>query len=194
MKPERDRDGALVDLLDRMINKGAVLNADVIITVAGIPLIGVCLRAALASMETMLEYGLMEDWDLSTREWYARSCRKEAPVKGDEAVLFNAFGYLWSEEGLVKSWIPGLWYVTEKRVFLWRRDLEEVLFEVSGDDIIDLSLQAEGGYMNLEFSGGQARLRIREVDMFTDAVRKAVGAMQRETGRMIRTAGTIQIK
>ena len=70
MEPERD--SCLVEVLDRLLNKGVVLNADLIITVAGIPMIGVNLRAVLASMETMLDYGMMEDCDKTTREWYAR--------------------------------------------------------------------------------------------------------------------------
>ena len=70
MNPERE--SSLVEILDRLLNKGAILNADLIISVAGIPLIGLNLRAALASMETMLEYGMMEDWDKSSRELYAR--------------------------------------------------------------------------------------------------------------------------
>ncbi|MCK4263572.1 MAG: gas vesicle protein, partial [Candidatus Aminicenantes bacterium] len=43
MEPERDWKGraTLVDLLDRIFDKGVVLYADVIISVAGIPLIGV---------------------------------------------------------------------------------------------------------------------------------------------------------
>jgi hypothetical protein len=35
-------------------------------------MIGINLRAVLASMETMLDYGMMEDCDKATREWYAR--------------------------------------------------------------------------------------------------------------------------
>jgi hypothetical protein len=79
MEPEREND--LVDLLDRLLNKGLIINADIIISVAGVPLIGISLKAALASVETMLEYGMMEAWDQSIREWYS----KEAAAK--EAVL-----------------------------------------------------------------------------------------------------------
>ena len=70
MEPERE--SCLVEVLDRLLNKGVMLNADLIISVAGIPMIGVNLRAVLASMETMLDYGMMEDCDKATREWYAR--------------------------------------------------------------------------------------------------------------------------
>jgi cyanate permease len=54
----------LVDLLDRILDKGLVLSADVIITLAGVPLVAVNLRAAIASVETMLDYGVMKDFIL----------------------------------------------------------------------------------------------------------------------------------
>lgn len=59
----------LVDLLDRVLEKGLIIDADVVISVAGIPLLGVKLRAALAGMETMLKYGLMTEWDQEIRNW-----------------------------------------------------------------------------------------------------------------------------
>jgi len=68
MKPMKDRHATLVDLLDRMLDKGVVINADIIISIAGVPLIGVNLRAALASMETMVKYGVMQAWDEKIRE------------------------------------------------------------------------------------------------------------------------------
>jgi len=67
MEPTRNSHATLVDLLDRVLDKGLVINADIIISLAGVPLIGVNLRAALAGMETMLEYGLMKEWDAHTR-------------------------------------------------------------------------------------------------------------------------------
>lgn len=57
----------LVDLLDRVLDRGLVINADIIISLAGVPLIGINLRAALAGMETMTRYGLMQDWDQRIR-------------------------------------------------------------------------------------------------------------------------------
>ena len=69
MEPQRSTKATLVDLLDRVLEKGLVINADLIVSVAGIPLIGVNLRAALAGMETMLKYGIMQAWDERTRVW-----------------------------------------------------------------------------------------------------------------------------
>ncbi|MDI6807483.1 MAG: gas vesicle protein [Candidatus Eisenbacteria bacterium] len=65
MEPTRQGRATLADLLDRVLDKGLVLNADVIITLAGVPLIAVSLSAAIAGVETMLEYGLMKDSILS---------------------------------------------------------------------------------------------------------------------------------
>jgi hypothetical protein len=65
---EPTRDITLSDVLNRLLDKGLVINADIIITVAGIPLVSVALRAAVAGIETMLDYGMMEDWDRRIRE------------------------------------------------------------------------------------------------------------------------------
>jgi len=67
MEPNRDTRATLVDLLDRILDKGLMLNADVIISVSGIPLLGINLKAAIASVETMLRYGMWEDWDKAQR-------------------------------------------------------------------------------------------------------------------------------
>jgi len=81
MEPTRNSHATLVDLLDRVLDKGLVINADLIISLAGVPLIGVNLRAALAGMETMLEYGLMKDWDARTRAWESERRKKnEEPI------------------------------------------------------------------------------------------------------------------
>lgn len=82
MEPTRDTHATLVDLLDRVLDKGLVIHADIIISLGGVPLIGVNLRAALAGMETMIRYGIMEDWDERIRAWERehRKKREEAPV------------------------------------------------------------------------------------------------------------------
>jgi hypothetical protein len=83
MQPTRDTHATLVDLLDRVLEKGLVLNADLLIHVAGIPLLGVNLRACVAGIETMLKYGIWQDWDeaqrsIATRERQQK--RVEEPV------------------------------------------------------------------------------------------------------------------
>ncbi|HET7323862.1 MAG TPA: gas vesicle protein [Halococcus sp.] len=67
MQPSRADEDVIVDLLDVILRDGAVIEADVIISVADIPLVGLKLRAALAGMTTMTEYGLFEEWDRRQR-------------------------------------------------------------------------------------------------------------------------------
>jgi len=75
MESNRDSGITLVDLLDRILDKGVVLNADLIISLSGIPLIGVNLRAVIASIDTMLKYGIWEDWDAAQRALAAEERR-----------------------------------------------------------------------------------------------------------------------
>src|SRR3989339_143020 len=62
LKMEQNTDIGIVELIDRTLNKGVILNADIIITVADVPLLAANLKLALASVETMLKYGIMNDW------------------------------------------------------------------------------------------------------------------------------------
>ncbi|ELY56975.1 gas vesicle protein GvpM [Natronococcus jeotgali] len=89
MKPRNDED-ALVDLLDVVLRDGAILRADVIVSVADVPLVGIKLSAAIAGMETMTEYGLFEKWDVDRR---ARAVERRrygrASEDGTESITVN---------------------------------------------------------------------------------------------------------
>lgn len=61
VRPTRGND-AVVDLLDVILRDGVVIEADVIVTVADVPLVGINLRAAVAGMTTMTRYGIFEEW------------------------------------------------------------------------------------------------------------------------------------
>lgn len=59
MPLEAQRDGhGLADVIDRILDKGLVINADILVSVAGVELLGLKIRAALASFETAARYGL----------------------------------------------------------------------------------------------------------------------------------------
>lgn len=55
---ERDGAGTLADVIDRILDKGLVINADIKIIVVGVELLDIRIRAALASFETAARYGL----------------------------------------------------------------------------------------------------------------------------------------
>lgn len=48
----------LLDVLDRLLDRGLVLNADIEVSLVGVELLGIKVRAALASFETAARYGL----------------------------------------------------------------------------------------------------------------------------------------
>lgn len=178
MEPERE--SSLVDLVDRLLTKGVILNADVVITVAGIPMIGLNLRAALASIETMLDYGMMEAWDRDTRDWYSREFGKGSiPLEDGESVLFKGFGYLWRDDGVIRSWVPGLWYVTDRKVMLWRREPGEVLFELPVSAVESLAERKSESFfsgsaeLELDHLGIKSRIYISEIRDFVTALERA---------------------
>lgn len=65
MQPTKDH--ALVELIDVLLEEGVIVQADIIITVADIPLVGISLRAAIAGMATMSDYGMFTEWDTTVR-------------------------------------------------------------------------------------------------------------------------------
>lgn len=80
MEPARQMDFNLTDVLDRLLDKGMVINAEIVISVAGIPLVCVALTAAVAGMDTMLAYGVMDDLDRRVREYNGRDRDKAVTV------------------------------------------------------------------------------------------------------------------
>jgi len=76
----------IVELIDRILEKGAILNADLIITVAEVPLLAANLRLALASVETMIKYGVMNDWLEATD---IMEKQEKVAEKGQEKILIQ---------------------------------------------------------------------------------------------------------
>ncbi|EQD64537.1 gas vesicle protein GVPa [mine drainage metagenome] len=56
--PASRSSATLIDILDRVLDKGLVINADITVSLVGTELLGIRLRAALASFETAARYGL----------------------------------------------------------------------------------------------------------------------------------------
>jgi hypothetical protein len=148
MEPSRDTHATLVDLLDRILDKGLVINADIIISVAGIPLIGVNLRAALAGMETMLKYGVMQAWDEKIRAWEREHWKKTLPslVEGEEIAL-KMFGSHYYSKGIYNAWRSGYFYLTNKRLILYRQDFDEITFQIPLEEIKALVTREEAHFV-----------------------------------------------
>jgi len=50
--------GGLADVVERVLDRGVVINADISISIAGTELLGIKIRAAIASFETAAKFGL----------------------------------------------------------------------------------------------------------------------------------------
>ncbi len=184
MKPNRNTEATLVDLLERLLDKGLMLNADLIIHVAGIPLLGVNLRACIAGMETMLRYGIWQDWDEAQRAVAAEELRRKrsAPLQLGEEVLLEMFASHWHEGSVYRSWRPGHLYVTDRRMLLFRKEPPEVLFQCAYDDIKDMVIESgrsmagkEISYLDLVLNSGEM-VRLHPAD--ARAVEEAVQAVR----------------
>jgi len=85
MEATRDTSGTLVDVIDRILDKGLVINADITVSVAGVELLGIKVRAALASFETAAKYGL----EFPSGTNYETVAWKEAMIGKEECPQCN---------------------------------------------------------------------------------------------------------
>lgn len=65
------------------------MQADVVVTVADVPLVGVSLRAAIAGMNTMTEYGQLTEFDEELRRRAAER-REAADESSDSDEIIDA--------------------------------------------------------------------------------------------------------
>ncbi|MDP2728974.1 MAG: gas vesicle protein [Dehalococcoidales bacterium] len=108
----------LADVIDRVLDKGLVINADICVSLAGVELLGIKIRAALASFETAARYGL----EFPSGTNYEKSAWKEAeagrevcPECGKKVPVVELLGEGgcpwcgWISAKTKKTWeIPGL--------------------------------------------------------------------------------------
>jgi len=145
MEATRERRTTLVDLLDRILDKGAVIDADVIISVAGVPLIGLKLRAMLASIETMIQYGMWADWDKAIRaaanEEEKRKVAQENALMEGETPSFQCAASIWQSAGVCPTWTYGTLTITDAAIRLHRREPLACLVTVRFEDLAGYSLE-----------------------------------------------------
>ena len=73
LQPQREITGTLADVIDRILDKGLVINADIKIAVVGVELLDIKIRAALASFETAAMYGLEFPSGTQLPEWAGKT-------------------------------------------------------------------------------------------------------------------------
>lgn len=80
LEPEKEtEDTGLAGAIDRILDRGLVINADIAVSVAGTELLGIKIRAALASFETAAKYGLEfpSGTNIQTQAWKEAIVEKE---------------------------------------------------------------------------------------------------------------------
>ncbi|WP_069385901.1 gas vesicle protein [Cellulosimicrobium cellulans] len=122
LEPTRDVRATLPDLVDALLDKGVFLDLDLAVSVAGIPLIGVSLRATLAGFETLLEHGMLVGWDEQTRARARRSGEPEQLASGTASTT----GPMWFAEELAggTTWREGTGTLDPAGGLAWTGALE----------------------------------------------------------------------
>lgn len=154
LSPTRDPQVTVVDLLEVLLDRGVHLNLDLIITVADIPLIGVNLRATVAGLETMLEYGMMRSWDERTRAWVRERVARDLDLADGEEIVAKMPGGHHHDDDLHPRWRPGHLYLTSRRLVAFRRDPREILWQTDLRAITAVTLRTEPAI------GGEERVRL----------------------------------
>jgi L-cysteine desulfidase len=93
--PSKEREGDLAQVVEKILEKGLVINADISVSVAGTELLGIKIRAALASFETAAKYGLEfpSGTNYQARGWREIEIKKvKCPGCGNEVPEDELFG------------------------------------------------------------------------------------------------------
>jgi gas vesicle structural protein len=92
LEPTREHGDGLADVIDAVLDKGLVINADITVSLAGVELLGIKIRAALASFETAARYGLEfpSGTNLQAPGWSA-AMPADAHGHGDGGMLAEQF-------------------------------------------------------------------------------------------------------
>jgi gas vesicle structural protein len=80
LQATRGESSGLADVIDKILDKGLVINADICVSIAGVELLGIKIRAALASFETAAKYGL--EFPIGTN--YETAAWKQAMIGKEE--------------------------------------------------------------------------------------------------------------
>jgi gas vesicle structural protein len=91
LRAEKDTTGSLADVIDRVLDKGLVINADITVSLTGVELLGIKIRAAVASFETAARYGMEfpSGTNLETAAWKDALVAKEECPQCAKAVRLD---------------------------------------------------------------------------------------------------------
>jgi gas vesicle structural protein len=122
LQATRGESSGLADVIDRVLDKGLVINADICVSIAGVELLGIKIRAALASFETAAKYGL----EFPSGTNYETAAWKQAMVGKEEC---PQCGKIVSAEELLNVTCPWCGWVSAKAKKLSTSPIPAVVVE-----------------------------------------------------------------
>jgi len=63
----------IIDLIDRILDKGVVINGDITVSIVGVDLLSLKINLVIASLETAKRYGMKLPWEKWNKEMTKRS-------------------------------------------------------------------------------------------------------------------------
>ena len=121
LQATRNEVSTLADVIDRVLDKGLVINADICVSLVGVELLGIKIRAALASFETAARYGLEfpSGTNVNTATWEeAKSAKETCPECGKKVLIAELLneGCPWCGWISAKAKKAKAWAIPEIRV------------------------------------------------------------------------------
>ncbi len=86
LQSSRETAGTLADVIDKILDKGLIINADITIAVVGVALLDIRIRAAVASFETAARYGLEFPSGTKLPEWAGQAVAVASHTNGARAI------------------------------------------------------------------------------------------------------------
>lgn len=80
------RDLSLIDLLDRILDKGVVINGDITVTIGKVELLSLKINLVIASLETAKRYGIRLPWEGEAKAPAQRGRRKVVDTKNYKVI------------------------------------------------------------------------------------------------------------
>lgn len=67
----------IIDLIDRILDKGIVINGDITVSIVGVDLLSLKINLVIASVETAKRYGMKLPWE----KWDKGTIKRSEPKK-----------------------------------------------------------------------------------------------------------------
>ena len=166
----------LTDTLDVLLTKGTVIDGSILLSLAGVVLAGINLRAALAGGVTMLEHNIMDDREVLLQK------KKEyrVPLRDDDGTITSVFGsYYLNRPSVQPRWQLGRFYITDKRLFFFKPYQERITFEVPLEEIHGWRITDDNGREELNLLLGTeevARLHSQDIGGLKAAIEEKMKA------------------